>query len=216
MRRNVVRRPFHFQTRILHRNRQPAKAHYRQINHVIAHKRHLLRAKLFLPQNFLERRPLVMNPLAHLLHLQIPPPQRHRLRLPLRNQPRLDPRLLQNRNPHAIVRMKPLRLDQALRRPSRRRENPDLPIRHHSVHIKKKQLDLLSPCFRHAGSLSGLCGAGALARVVLGLDSKAKSRAKTAPLGPGCHASQSEQFTKLPDLRRISPCSSPSLTPLPR
>src|SRR5712691_325068 len=58
-------------------NGKAAIAHYREIDHIVAHKGSFRRAQSFLPQDLLEYGQLVLNPLMHLVNPEIAGAQGH-------------------------------------------------------------------------------------------------------------------------------------------
>src|SRR3989442_15409488 len=58
-------------------NGKAAIAHYRKIDHIVAHKGSFRRAQSFLPEDLLEYSQFVLNPLVNVVHLKVAGTQGH-------------------------------------------------------------------------------------------------------------------------------------------
>ncbi len=76
---DVVRLRLHFGARVRHRDGQPAAAHHRQVNDVVADVGDLAGRALRGGEEFVERGGLVHDALAYEVNAQVARAQRHRL-----------------------------------------------------------------------------------------------------------------------------------------
>src|ERR1019366_891233 len=111
--RNPVGFGFDLGTRVFHGDRQPALAHGRQIDHIVAHESGFGGGDPILFQNLRQHRRLVLDALIHVVHLQIARPPGNGFGNALSNAPGLDSRQSSQRNGGAVVGVETLGFDQA-------------------------------------------------------------------------------------------------------
>src|ERR1019366_8044178 len=111
--RNPVGFGFDLGTRVFHGDRQPALAHGRQIDHIVAHESGFGGGDPIPFQNLRQHRRLVLDALIHVVHLQIARPQSNGFGDALSDDPGLDSRQPSQRNGGAVVGVEALGFDQA-------------------------------------------------------------------------------------------------------
>ena len=99
--------------RVLHRDSQTALAHRRQIDHVVAHESGLSCGDAVLFKNLCKHRRLVLNPLVHVINLQIARTQGNGFGDALGDDPGLDSRQASQRNGGTVVGVEALGFNQA-------------------------------------------------------------------------------------------------------
>src|SRR5438552_18741155 len=77
MRSDKMRLPLDLLAGVGDSNGKAAIAHYRKIDHIVAHKGSLRLAQSFLPEDLLEYSQLVLNALVNVLHLKVAGAQGH-------------------------------------------------------------------------------------------------------------------------------------------
>src|ERR1035437_1644260 len=110
--RNQVGFGFDLGPRVFHGDRQPALAHGRQIDHIVAHESGFGGGDPIFFQNLRQHRRLVLDALIHVVHLQIARPQGNGFGDALGDNPGLDSRQPSQRNGGAVVGVEALGFDQ--------------------------------------------------------------------------------------------------------
>ncbi len=141
---HIVRHGLYLRTCVRRGDGQPAHPHHRKINDIVPDIGHLVEADAGLLADLGRGMQLVRLPLVHKLQLQVPCPDRDRLRLPLCDN--ADPQSAQpgQRDTQPIVGGEALHLD---RLPFAARNDVDLSVGQHSVNVKDEHPDLSSANF---------------------------------------------------------------------